>query len=134
MYVFEPKTMVLKNHQFIYIHFFAFITYFGYYYYYLFILGLLIELYTLGFRSNASMKWPGLYFVYILKNEWPRYLVIVNNFISNYNCFLIELKCLLCFKLIWILINLLSFILTWFSYHNALEYFYLREIVRVRDF
>jgi hypothetical protein len=88
VYVFEPKTMVLKNHQFIYIHFFAFIIFrvlllFDF-------LGLLIELYTLGFRSNASMKWPGLYFVYILKNEWPRYLVIVIDFISNYNCFLID--------------------------------------------
>jgi hypothetical protein len=44
-----------------------------------------------------------------LKNEFPRYLIMI----------------------IWSLVNIIAFIIVYFSYHNGLQYFYLRKIVQV---
>lgn len=35
-------------------------------------------------------------------------------------------------KAVWLLANLITFLIVFFQYENSLEYFYLRKIVKVR--
>jgi hypothetical protein len=43
----------------------------------------------------------------------------------------IQLKLFVCFKLIWLTLNITAFLVVFTNYHDSLEYFYLNQIVQV---
>ena len=67
---------------------------------------------------------------YFIKNDLPRYIILVSE--ANLNYLSLKIFILLhMFQAIWLFGNASAFIATYLFYYYELEYFYLRKILKV---